>query len=94
MEPAFEGVGHTCLVRSPVPIRPSWLTLASNKASLTTLELWLSLLFPPTDQHPAGSWAHRPKGEGIYFLSLTTYDWTSAGGLPSKYQSNMFVLMA
>jgi hypothetical protein len=34
VEPAFEGVGHTCLVRSPVPIRPSWLTLASNKCQL------------------------------------------------------------
>jgi len=36
--------------------------------------------------------AHRPKGAGIYLLSLTTYDWTSAG-LP-KMRSTMFVLMA
>jgi hypothetical protein len=36
--------------------------------------------------------AHRPKGEGIYFLSLTTSDWTSAG--LSKMRSKMFVLMA
>ncbi len=38
------------------------------------------------------TWAHRPKGEGIYFLSLTTSDWTSAG-LP-KMRSKMSVLMA
>ena len=36
--------------------------------------------------------APRPKGEGIYFLSFTTSDWTSAG-LP-KMRSKKFVLMA
>ena len=45
--------------------------------------------------------AHRLRGEGIYFLSLTTYDWTSAGvpgmesgGLLPRMRSKMSVLMA
>lgn len=79
-------------VRSPVPVG---LLPPPTSASLTTLESWLSLLFPATDQHPAGSWAHRPKGEGGYFLSLTTSAWTSAG-LPKMGPegSKKLVLMA
>jgi len=43
----------------PTPLLVGLLSPPTS-ASLTTLESWLALLFPDTDQHPAGSWAHRP----------------------------------